>query len=200
MNVVQSLSVEMQVNVSLTYWESPYGENTVIKNQSRKPRQCSLDWEVNCSTCWVFNEFSVSNLCGRSPDVWQMSTTVSRGTVCWRSDPPPTWRNFTSSSATASYVPPSGDWQAAVVLVWHLHTIQTCGLVSAYLKSVNIINVGSLSMDTLLPKAAVFASCCVLNHSHTDVLALLSSSWWWCYKQGKCGFWMNLSQLKASPF
>lgn len=36
-------------------------------------------------------------------------TTGWRGTVCLRTDLPPTWKNFTSSLAMASYGPPSGE-------------------------------------------------------------------------------------------
>lgn len=57
---------------------------------------------------------------GRWRGGWQRGTTAFRATACWRTDPPPTWRNFTSSSGMASYGLPSGDLWTTVVLVSEL--------------------------------------------------------------------------------
>lgn len=73
---------------------------------------CLFAVYVFASVCW--RVFILFNACGRWPGAWQRWTTASRETACWRTDPPPTWRNFTSSSATASYGPPSGDQQTNI--------------------------------------------------------------------------------------
>lgn len=82
----------------------------------------SPSWLHKKQSCdWLCMRPGVFMLSVRWPNDWKTVITLYR--KCWRIDPHPTWRSFTSSSETGSWDPPWGHWSILSAL-FHVYV---CG-------------------------------------------------------------------------